>query len=51
VHLARLRSTSSDRVARGESGGHSGHPFFDGLGYETIRGAADFLDTGANLGY
>ena len=24
-----------DRVARGETGGHRGHPFFDGLVYET----------------
>ncbi|MGE4285472.1 MAG: glycoside hydrolase family 127 protein [Phycisphaerae bacterium] len=32
-----------DRVAAGEKGGHEGPPWFDGLIYETIRGASDFL--------
>lgn len=32
-----------DRVARGERGGFQGHPWFDGLICETIRGASDFL--------
>jgi DUF1680 family protein len=32
-----------DRVAQGLSGGHCGSPWFDGLIYETIRAAADFL--------
>lgn len=34
-----------DRVAQGQSGGHSGAPWFDGLIYETMRSAADFLAT------
>jgi len=32
-----------DRVAQRLSGGHCGKPWFDGLIYETIRGASDFL--------
>lgn len=32
-----------DRVRDGLKGGHAGLPWFDGLIYETIRGAADFL--------
>ena len=32
-----------DKVARGERGGFHGHPWFDGLICETMRGAADFL--------
>jgi len=32
-----------DRVAGMESGGFEGSPWFDGLIYETIRGASDFL--------
>jgi DUF1680 family protein len=32
-----------DRVARRERGTHRGSPWFDGLIYETIRAAADFL--------
>jgi DUF1680 family protein len=32
-----------DRVAAGEHGAHVGFPFFDGLLYETIRGASDLL--------
>ncbi|MCE5259220.1 MAG: glycoside hydrolase family 127 protein [Chloroflexi bacterium] len=32
-----------DRVAQGQRGGHQGPPFFDGLVYETIRAASDFL--------
>jgi DUF1680 family protein len=32
-----------DRVAQGLSGGHSGPPWFDGLVYETMRAASDFL--------
>jgi DUF1680 family protein len=35
-----------DRVAHGLSGGHRGAPWFDGLIYETIRAAADFLAAG-----
>ncbi len=34
-----------DRVAQGQRGGFSGSPWFDGLIYETIRAAADFLQT------
>ena len=34
-----------DRVARGESGFHAGPPWYDGLIYESIRGAADFLSS------
>ncbi len=32
-----------DRVAQGLTGGHIGAPFFDGLIFETMRAAADFL--------
>lgn len=32
-----------DRVASGLSGGHAGYPWFDGLVYEMIRAASDFL--------
>lgn len=32
-----------DRVAAGEKGGHQGDPWWDGLIYETIRAAGDFL--------
>ena len=32
-----------DRVAAGEKGGHQGDPWCDGLIYETIRAAGDFL--------
>src|SRR5258708_40260863 len=32
-----------DRVAQGLSGGHRGSPWFDGLIYETLRAASDFL--------
>ncbi len=32
-----------DRVAQGLKGGHRGSPWFDGLIYETMRAAADFL--------
>ncbi len=32
-----------DRVRDGATGGHRGPPWLDGLLYETIRGAADFL--------
>ena len=32
-----------DRVASGKSGDHAGPPWYDGLIYEMIRGAADFL--------
>ena len=32
-----------DRVANGELGDHAGPPWYDGLIYEMIRGAADFL--------
>ncbi|MCB1133271.1 MAG: glycoside hydrolase family 127 protein, partial [Verrucomicrobiae bacterium] len=32
-----------DRVAAGEKGGHRGEPWWDGLIYESIRGASDFL--------
>lgn len=35
--------TNFDRVAAGESGGHAGRPWYDGLIYEMIRGASDFL--------
>lgn len=35
-----------DRVAQGLRGGHKGFPWFDGLIYETIRAAADFLAAG-----
>ena len=31
------------RVVRGETGGHQGNPFEDGLLLETLRGACDFL--------
>lgn len=32
-----------DRVTRGEKGGHQHEPWFDGLTYEMIRAAADFM--------
>ena len=32
-----------DRVARGEKGGHRGPHFLDGLYFEAIRGASDYL--------
>jgi DUF1680 family protein len=32
-----------DRVAAGQTGGHEGEPWADGLIYETIRAAGDFL--------
>ena len=32
-----------DRVRDGKSGGHAGPPWYDGLIYEMIRGASDFL--------
>jgi hypothetical protein len=32
-----------DRVREGKSDGHAGPPWYDGLIYEMIRGAADFL--------
>jgi DUF1680 family protein len=32
-----------DRVREGKTGGHAGPPWYDGLIYEMIRGAADFL--------
>jgi DUF1680 family protein len=32
-----------DRVRDGQKGGHAGLPWFDGLIYEMIRGASDFL--------
>ena len=32
-----------DRVAAGEKGDHRGEPWWDGLIYEAIRGAADFM--------
>lgn len=32
-----------DRVATRQSGGHKGDPWWDGLVYETITGASDFL--------
>ena len=32
-----------DRVAQGETGGHRGPYFSDGLLLETLRGACDFL--------
>ncbi|BCM94173.1 non-reducing end beta-L-arabinofuranosidase [Abditibacteriota bacterium] len=32
-----------DRVAAKQTGGHKGDPWWDGLVYETITGAADFL--------
>lgn len=32
-----------DRVAQGQTGEHSGEPWWDGLIYETIRAAGDFL--------
>lgn len=35
-----------DRVRDGKSGGHAGPPWYDGLIYEMIRGAADFLAAG-----
>jgi DUF1680 family protein len=35
-----------DRVAGGLSGGHRGMPWFDGLIFETMRAAADFLAAG-----
>jgi len=37
-----------DRVARGERGFHAGPPWFDGLIYEMIRAASDFLVTYPN---
>lgn len=35
--------TNFDRVAQGLTGGHTGEPWWDGLIYETIRAAGDFL--------
>ncbi|HQK94778.1 MAG TPA: glycoside hydrolase family 127 protein [Armatimonadota bacterium] len=35
-----------DLVARGEAGEHGGPPWYDGLLYETIRAAGDFLAAG-----
>ena len=35
-----------DRVAQGLTGGHLGAPWFDGLIYETLRAASDFLAAG-----
>jgi len=35
--------TNFDKVRDGLSGGHGGPPWYDGLTYEMIRGAADFL--------
>ena len=32
-----------DRVRDGQSGGHAGPPWYDGLIYEMIRGSSDFL--------
>ena len=32
-----------DRIAQGQIGDHRGSPWFDGLIYETIRAASDFL--------
>ena len=32
-----------DRVRDGDTGGHAGPPWYDGLIYEMIRGSADFL--------
>jgi DUF1680 family protein len=32
-----------DRVRDGKSGGHAGPPWYDGLIYEMIRGASDFM--------
>ncbi|MHB9034293.1 MAG: glycoside hydrolase family 127 protein [Anaerolineae bacterium] len=32
-----------ERVAQGRAGGHAGPPFIDGLFYEVIRAASDFL--------
>ncbi len=32
-----------DRVAQGLTGGHRGFPWFDGLVYESLRAASDFL--------
>ena len=32
-----------DRVASGRTGNHAGPPWYDGLIYEMMRGAADFL--------
>ncbi len=37
-----------DRVAGVETGAHEGPPWFDGLIYETIRGASDFLASHPN---
>lgn len=37
--------TNFDRVTQGLSGGHRGSPWFDGLIYETMRAASDFLAT------
>ena len=37
-----------DRVAGVEKGAHEGPPWFDGLIYETIRGASDFLASHPN---
>lgn len=37
-----------DRVAQGLRGGHNGAPWFDGLIYETIRAASDFLAAGGD---
>ncbi|RYD49515.1 MAG: hypothetical protein EOP85_01480, partial [Verrucomicrobiaceae bacterium] len=35
--------TNFDRVAQGLTGNHAGEPWWDGLIYETIRAAGDFL--------
>ena len=35
--------TNFDRIAQGQIGAHQGPPWFDGLVYETIRAASDFL--------
>ena len=37
-----------DRVARGLTGNHCGFPWFDGLIYETLRAASDFLSAAYN---
>lgn len=37
--------TNFDRVRDGQTGGHGGPPWYDGLVYETIRAAADVLAT------
>lgn len=40
--------TNFDRVRDGQAGEHGGPPWYDGLLYETIRGASDFLLQGAD---